>query len=79
MTQPNPIQNGDIPDANKLMAWFNWLSAGRGIKTGTYDELKNIAALNPADPFDCFATDTRQRLFYTGDTNDGDGGFIILG
>lgn len=78
MPQPTPISNGDIPDASRLMAWFNWL-ASRSIRTGTYAELKAMAAENPTELFDCWATDTRQRLFYTGDTNDGDEGFITLG
>ncbi len=79
MTQPNPILNGDIPDAAKLMAWLLWLAAGKGIKTGDYAELRTFAAQNPAEPFDGWAADTRQRVFYTGDIADGDGGFIILG
>ncbi|MDD4004089.1 MAG: hypothetical protein PHW69_02665 [Elusimicrobiaceae bacterium] len=79
MTQPDAIENGDMPDANRLMQWFYWFAEGKGIKAAAYAELKTAAAENPAEPFDCWATDTKQRLFYTGDSADGDGGFITLG
>ncbi len=79
MAQPDEIKNGDIPDAEVLMTWLYWLAAGKGIKTGTFDELKAAAAANPSESFDCWATDIKQRLFYTGDTANGIGGFISLG
>ncbi len=78
MAQPTTITNGETPDAVKLMAWFLWLAAGKGIKTGTYAELQAYAALTPTEPFDCWDTVGKQRLFYTGDTADGDGGFVLL-
>lgn len=79
MSQPDAIENGDMPDATRLMDWFRWFAAGKGIKTAAYAELLAAAEQNPAEPFDCWATDLKQRLFYTGDTTVGDGGFIILG
>ena len=79
MAQPSDIENDQFPDATKLMLWFNWLNNGGGIKSDTYDNLHTFAALNPTDAFDCWATDIKQRMFYTGDTDDGDGGFVLLG
>jgi len=79
MPLPNNIQNGDQPDAAKLMANFNWLAAGRGIKKDTYANLAAHAASAPAEAFVCYATDNRQVMFYTGDVAVGTGGFIALG
>jgi|GEM_PF-1147614 len=78
MAHPTTIQNGDIPDASKLMAWFDWLAAGRGITAATYAELQETAAASPAEPFDCWATDKKLRLFYCGDATQGDEGFFVL-
>jgi len=83
MALPYEIKNGDIPDAEKLMANLEYLNSaiatGSGIITGAYSFLKSHAAASPTEPFDCWATDTKQRLFYCGDTSQGDEGFIVLG
>ena len=34
MAKPADIENGQKPDATKLMAWLNWLAAGKGIASG---------------------------------------------
>jgi len=79
MAQPADIENGQIPDAVLLMLWLDWLNDGKGVKSGTYDVLKAYALLSPTDVFDCWATDLKQRMFYTGDATTGDDGFIVLG
>lgn len=79
MGLPHTIANGDIPDATKLMDNFRFLEAGKGIKVDTYAALKVFAALAPTVPFDCWASDIKQRMFYTGDITDGDEGFVTLG
>ncbi len=74
MAQPDDILNGQMPDAAKLMAWFNWLAEGVGVPSGTY-------ASKP-QPEDCrfyWATDIKQLLFYTNDITVGDEGWIIIG
>ena len=76
------IQNGDTPDANVLMANFNWLAAGKGIKTGTYAALKTFAAANAAEPFLCIATmdnGSLQLMCYMGAAGVGDAGFVTIG
>lgn len=79
MALPRTISNGQIPDATRLMENFTYLADGKGIKVATYAELKAFASLAPTVPFDCWATDIKQRMFYTGDITDGDEGFITLG
>ncbi|MFA5160914.1 MAG: hypothetical protein WC421_01600 [Elusimicrobiales bacterium] len=80
MALPHNIKNGDTPDADILMANFNYLDVGGiAFKSGTYEELKGYAAANPAKCFDCWAADLKQRMFYCGDPTQGDGGFIVLG
>jgi len=79
MPLPKQIHNGDMPDADDVMANFNWLSAGKGVKKDTYDNLLACAAAAPAEPFLCYATDNRQAMLYTGDSSIGTNGFIALG
>lgn len=78
MSAPATISNGDIPDATVLMTWFNFLAAGKGIKTGTYNAL--VAVATGTDPFWAIATDSRRILMYVGDATAGDGhGFVDIG
>ena len=82
MALPYSISNGDLPDATKLMANFNWLAAGKGIRTGTLAALKTLAATDTATPFLCVATmddGTAQLMCYMGYAALGDGGFITIG
>jgi len=79
MAQPTNIVNGDIPDATKLMLWFNWFVAGRGIKKDTYSNLKILANTEPTYCLIGWATDIQQLMFYTGDNTIGDNGFIVIG
>ena len=61
------INNGDVPDATILMANFNFLASGAGIKTGsTMEALKTFAALTPTQPFSCIPTDIKAWMLYTG-------------
>lgn len=78
MPVPNNIQNGDVPDASVLMANFNFLGDGKGIKQDTYENLIVFAAATSTTPFLAFSTDTKQLVFYCGDTNYGDSGFFIV-
>lgn len=73
MAKPPDILNGQIPDAVKLMDWFDWLAQGKGIASGTNEE-KSI----PADYQLYWATDIKQLLFYTKDASAGDNGWIVL-
>lgn len=79
MGVPNNIQNGDIPDATVLMANFNFLGDGKGLKQDTFANLATFAAGDPTVPFLCLASDTMQLMFYCGDTGYGDNGFFIIG
>ena len=80
MPLPHIIKNGDIPDADILMANFNYLdSGGIAFMAGTYADLKLYAASHQSEYFDCFATDLKQRMFYCADPAQGDAGFIVLG
>ena len=79
MAQPDNIENGQIPDASKLMTWFNWLNAGKGIQKETFENLISSAQANPQDSFLCWATDLKQLMFYTGDDAIGQSGFIAIG
>lgn len=79
MAAPDPIENGDWPDADRLMEWLNYLAAGKAVKVATKAALVAAAQADPTTPFDCFATDTVERLFYTGNTSYGDQGFVVLG
>ena len=74
-TLPNTIFNGDVPDANKLMENFQFCADGKGLKIGTYAELK---AVGGTDPFIGFATDLRQFVGYSGNPTEGDGGLAVL-
>ena len=78
MGVPNNIQNGDVPDAVPLMANFNYLGDGKGVRQGTFNELTVFAASAPGTPFLCWATDQKQLLFYCGDTSMGNAGFILV-
>jgi len=85
MALPYEIKNGDVPDAAKLQANFEYLAAvlTSAIQTGTYAEMKLVAAADPATPFFCIAAledgITKQLLCYMGDAAQGDGGFVVLG
>jgi len=79
MALPNNIQNGDVPDANVLMANLNYLAEGKGLKVGSYNALKTFAAAAPSAPFICYASDNKQAMLYTGDISVGADGFIALG
>ncbi|MFA5161295.1 MAG: hypothetical protein WC421_03530 [Elusimicrobiales bacterium] len=79
MPLPNNIQNGDIPDADVLMADLNYLADGKGIRVADYGMLKSFAAGAPGQPFLCIASDLKQLMAYMGDANVGDGGFIAIG
>lgn len=75
------ISNGDNPDATILMANFNFLAAGAGIKTGsTMEALKTFAALTPTQAFICIPTDIDALLLYCGKATRGPNadGFITL-
>ena len=72
------ISNGDVPDADILMANFNYLAGGAGIKSDTYAALIITAAAAPTTAFLCIATDSNLFLLYTGDVTAGDGGFVTL-
>ena len=77
MAAPDRIENGDVPDADKLMLWLDYLTAGKGIQRDTY---ANLCAIGGTDPFLAIATDARTALLYVGDATAGDGhGFIVLG
>jgi len=68
MGLPNNIQNGDVPDAEKLMANFIYCAEGKGIKSGTGEELAAYAAAQSAGTrFIAYDTQARQVLFYCGD------------
>jgi len=79
MGLPNNIQNGDVPDADKLMANFNYLDDKSGVRIDTLANLTIIAASAPTKPFLCYASDQDQLLFYTGNINVGNGGFKLIG
>jgi len=79
MGLPNNIQNGDVPDADKLMANFNYLDDKSGVRVDTFDNLAASAASAPAKPFLCYASDLDQLFFYTGNVNAGNGGFKLIG
>ena len=75
------INNGDSPDATILMANFNFLAGGAGIKTGsTMEALKTFAALTPTVPFVCIPTDIKAMLVYCGDATAGQNadGFVTI-
>lgn len=78
MGLPNNIQNGDVPDADKLMANFNYLDSKSGVRVDTFDNLAASAASAPARTFLCYASDLTQLFFYTGDVNVGNGGFKLI-
>lgn len=79
MALPHTINNGDIPDAAAVMANFNHLADGKGVKVDAYAALKTFAALSPSAQFLGWASDLSQLVFYTGNAALGDGGFIIIG
>ena len=79
MAYPAGVSNGDVPDAAALMAWFNWLAGGRGIRKDAYANIKSAALSDAEYPFIAWATDLRQLVFYTGDAAIGDAGFIVIG
>ena len=74
-----PIESGDDVLAAPLQTNFDYLAAGKGVKQDTLSNLKAFAALTPTEPFMCWATDTKQLMFYCADTDIGDAGFIIVG
>lgn len=68
MGLPNNIQNGDVPDAAKLMANFQHCADGKGIRAGTSAELAEYAAAQSAGTFFlAYDTQAQQVLFYCGD------------
>lgn len=73
------IENGQDPDATVLMANFNFLAGGAGIKRDTFANLRVAAAAAPTTPFLCIAS-APDNLFmlYWGDVTVGDGGFTVL-
>lgn len=82
MSAPADIENGDIPDATVLMAWFNYLAGGAVIRQDTYNALRAVALASPATPFICIATDQGaggQLYVYMGNTLAGDAGFVLIG
>jgi len=79
MTLPNNIQNGDVPDAEKLMANFEYLDAKSGVRVDTLANLKTSAAATPTKPFLCYASDYDQLFFYTGNISAGNDGFKLIG
>ena len=82
MALPYNIVNGDIPDATKLMANFNWLATGGGIAAGTFAEMQALAISSPTTPFICIASmpdGEKQVLVYVADVTVGIGGFVMLG
>jgi len=74
MAKPADIENGQKPDATKLMAWLNWLAAGKGIASGA-----SAAKGTPEDYQLYWATDAKQLFFYTKDSSLGANGWIIIG
>lgn len=78
MPVPNNIQNGDVPDASLLMANFNFLGDGKGLRRDTYSGLRAFAQTAPDTPFLCLASDTMQLLFYCGNTSCGEDGFLVV-
>jgi len=74
MAKPADILNGQIPDATKLMQWFNWLTDNTAIASGLDSEKST-----PEDFLLYWATDIKQLLFYTKDATLGDNGWILLG
>lgn len=72
------ILNGQNPDATVLMANFNFLAGGAGIKTDTLANLKTAAAAAPTVPFLCVASDASAFMIYCGDATAGDGGFVTI-
>jgi hypothetical protein len=82
MPAPDDIVNGTTPDATKIQTWFDYLAgliSSGGLRVGTHAELQAIAVAAPTAPFDGWATDSRLRLFYTGDVTQGESGWITLG
>ena len=77
-TLPYTITDGDVPSAVPLMANFNYLLGGAGIKSDTYANLVTAAALAPTVPFLCVATDQDLFLLYCGKATRGNGGFLTL-
>lgn len=76
MGLPYTIADGQFPSGNKLQANFAYLAAGKGIKTGTLEEIKNDAT--GTDIFLAWATDTKTLYLYTGDNTIGDQGLIVV-
>lgn len=74
MAKPADIENGQKPDATKLMTWLNWLSAGKGVASGA-----SAAKGTPEDYQLYWATDAKQLFFYTKDSTLGANGWIIIG
>lgn len=76
------LARGVMPSEFTVASSFNWELYAKGIKKGTYGELKAYAATKPTIPFLCIAMlDTAiQLMFYVGNpTKEGtDDGFIIL-
>lgn len=58
MGYPADIVNGQIPDARKLMEWFNFLAHGKGILCDTLENIQSKAAdYEDFNAFCCYATD----------------------
>ena len=69
------IANGDNPDATILMANFNFLAGGAGIKTGsTLAACQAAAQAAPTQAFSCIPTDLPAWLLYTGSAAAGPDG-----
>ena len=81
MALPYTIANGQLPDATKVQANFDYLFsslATAGITSATFASLRVTAAAAPTTPFMCIATDDKLFMLYCGDATQGDGGFITI-
>ncbi len=76
------LSSGVMPSEFTVAASVNWELYAKGIKRGSYGELKAYAATKPTVPFLCIAMldDVLQLMFYVGDPARAgtDDGFIIL-
>lgn len=75
------INEGDNPSATVLMANFNFLAGGAGIKTGvTLAACITAAAAAPTTPFLCIPSDLKALMLYTGVAAAGPeaNGFVTL-
>lgn len=78
MSVPADIENGDVPDAEVLMEWLNFLASG-GMSNSMADTYNNIVSSSPTNYKKMWATDAKQLLFYTQDPTQGVNGWIVYG